>query len=162
MFIAALIFTGCNLVNSKNSEKNTSNDYSKVSLKTTGSKENQKIPATDSNRCNLEIVLEVDEDLDDLTDKQIYLFLYSFDESCANNTEFGEYSNEVLFKVLNKYPGLLALNLIKEGINKDVILYALSSPVSELSNIEVTYNNVLKSNINKKIKQDLLEALKKD
>lgn len=162
--IGTMIISSCNYVGTNNNEG--SKDKNQLNIETKEKHElikgDQEVELIDSNRCNLDIVLEIDEDLDNLTDKQINLFLYSFDKSCANNAEFGEYSNEMLFKVLNKYPELVAKNMLKEGIQKDVILEELSSPVSELSNIKDTYNAVLKAKIKEDIKGELLKALKEE
>ena len=159
--VIVLLISSCNYTNPKNSDnKNTA--FEKTTEAKSLTNDNNDTVAVDDKRCNIDIVLEVDEEIEALNDKQINLFLYSFDKSCANNVEFGEYSNEVLFKVIGKYPELVALNLVKEGINKTVIYEELSSPVSELSNIKDTYNTILESNIDESIKKELLNALKEE
>ena len=73
-------------------------------------------------RCDGNLVLDIEEDIENLSDTMIYLFLYTFDSICLNNIEFREHSNEVLFKMLERYPELFAIQFDKTGINQSVIL----------------------------------------
>ncbi len=111
-------------------------------------------------RCNIDIVLEVDENIDSLSENMIYLFLYSFDKVCSSNVEFSEYSNEILFKLLKYYPEQVAKNIVKDSINQDVILKELSSPINDAINTDEVIKAVENANINGKTKERFISALK--
>lgn len=110
-------------------------------------------------RCSIDIVWETDESIDNLSDTLIYLFLYSFDESCNNNVEYCEYSNEVLFKLLVQYPEKLAINLLKEGINQEIIFNELSSPINDAINTDQVVKSVKNANIDDALKNKIIAAL---
>lgn len=112
-------------------------------------------------RCNIDIVREVDENMDSLSNNEIYLFLFSFDTSCANNVEYSEYSNEVLFRLLSRYPKQVAKNIIKDSINEKIILHELSSPVNDGINLKKVIESVENAKIDENVKKKFLNALKK-
>jgi hemerythrin-like domain-containing protein len=55
-------------------------------------------------KCNVDIVLRVQNHLDSLSVKEIIQFLKVFSIGCRNNIEFSEFSNEVLFEVMDRQP----------------------------------------------------------
>lgn len=82
--------------------------------------------------CNLEIVHNTNIKIDSLDFEQVELFLNTFDSTCKNNAEFHEYSNEVLFKVLNTQTFLLVKVLSTcKSINLPLILSEIENPVIE-------------------------------
>ena len=60
-------------------------------------------------------------------------FLLTFGKECENNVEFGEYSNEVLFLVLDKQTELTLQTIEKQKhqLELNEILSALSSPIND-------------------------------
>ena len=147
-------FLGCMQSGSNNKEK------IKERNKIPNMKEKHIVSEHIKKRCDIDIVLETDENMANLSDNLIYLFLYSFDESCNNNAEFIEYSNEVLFKLLIHYPEEIATNIIKEDINQKIILNELSSPINDGINVNEVIKSVKKSNIDKIMKKKFITALK--
>lgn len=111
-------------------------------------------------RCDIDIVLETDENMASLSDNLIYLFLYSFDESCNNNAEFIEYSNEVLFKLLIHYPEEIATNILKEDINQKMIFNELASPINDAISVNEVIKSVEKANVDEIMKKKIITALK--
>ena len=57
-------------------------------------------------KCDLTIVLETSNKINNLSEDLILRFLQTFGKECKNNVEFSEFSNEVLFKVIQGYPEL--------------------------------------------------------
>ena len=111
-------------------------------------------------RCDVSVVLETEENLESLSDDLIYLFLYTFGEECKDNAEYSEFSNEVLFQLLYKYPKRTAINLLKEDINKDIILNELKSPINDIIDVNTLYELVTRTEIGGDLKSEILSALK--
>jgi len=90
------------------------------------------------------------------------LLLRSSVPQCANNVEFSELYNEVLFLYINKKPKeileLLALGNYSDYIVK-YVLTSLKSPVSDNININETIKSVRRTK-NSEIKSKVLESLK--
>ncbi len=136
---------------------------------TKGSKENYKNDRVisessiynDSIRCNILVIKYTEAHLDKLLYPDLYRFLYTFSKDCSKNIEYAEYSNEILFKVLEKYPEQLIRCMSKEkGLNLDYILSELSTPILDL-NGNVIYERVQSALGDKLIKEKVLDALKK-
>lgn len=83
--------------------------------------------------CNIEAVVNFEQKMDHLSQEDIRAFLCSFDKSCENNVEYSEYSNEMLFRFLQKDPELLlkALNDTSPDSKLSTILQIFSEPVSD-------------------------------
>ncbi|TKG91608.1 hypothetical protein EYV94_21525 [Puteibacter caeruleilacunae] len=113
-------------------------------------------------RCDIDIVLETEENINNISDELIYLFLYTFDENCKNNIEFGEYSNEVLFKLLEQHPKRVVENITKEGINLDVILNELANPISDVVNVDDVLKSINTISTEEGIKNKLVDALRRN
>jgi len=98
-------------------------------------------------RCNTNIVKSTDENIKKLTNDDIKLFLLTFHNTCKNNAEYLEYSNEVLFAVMNNYPQKV-LKIIKnhKEMDKDFILEVLSNPVNDQIDISGLKNKLRKLN----------------
>lgn len=111
-------------------------------------------------RCDIEIVLDVEKNIDNISDTLVYQFLHTFDESCKNNIEFSEYSNEVLFKLINKQPKKMVENISKEGINIDIILEELANPISDVVILDDVINSIQSVTTDKQLKDRLIKALK--
>lgn len=82
--------------------------------------------------CNLKVVRMIDENINNLTKNDIQFFLMTFHKKCNNNVEYLEYSNEVLFAILNNYPKEV-IEIMKENkkLDKETIFNTLSSPVND-------------------------------
>ena len=74
------------------------------------------------------------------------LFLKSFSRECSSNVEFSEFSNEVLFKILEKQPSLFidAMCLNDKTIEYSDIYLEISSPLSDLFPLDAI-NKIFKS-----------------
>ena len=133
---------------------------------TKNNKENDKVISNsniynDSIRCNILVIKYTEAHLDELLYTDLYEFLYTFSEVCSRNVEYSEYSNEMLFKVLEKYPEQLISCMSKEkSLDLDYILSELSTPILDI-NGKVIYERVQNALGDKLIKEKVLEALKK-
>lgn len=111
----------------------TTNDISFETIKS------DKIPqAVDSTtftfKCNVDIVLSVHEKLDSLTVNEIVKFLRVFSLKCRNNVEFSEFSNEVLFEVMDRQPDnfIKAICETQPDIEYQIIFDEIKSPLHDL------------------------------
>jgi hypothetical protein len=107
-----------------------------ISLDTTRS---DKIPQTSDTttftyKCNLDIVINVQKNLDSLTVKEIINFLKVFSIKCRNNVEFSEFSNELLFEVMERQPDkfIKAICETQADINYQIIYDEIKSPLHDL------------------------------
>lgn len=91
--------------------------------------------------CDIEAVIEIKANIDNLTENQVYNFLCCLDESCSENVEFTEFSNEVLYLLLSKRPELaLKVLSINTNISLNYVKMQLENPVSD----KIDANNVFK------------------
>jgi len=108
--------------------------------------------------CDIEKVKLVNENLNNLTLEMIHDFLFTFDESCVNKIEYTEYSNETLFKVLNKSPKLFFKAFEYKNINQKIILEQIENPVIDFD-LQVLYSNVKTTPGKEETKKAILKAI---
>jgi hypothetical protein len=92
-------------------------------------------------KCDIGKLKTVSEHLNGLTFKIVSDFLCTFDTSCSSNIEYSEWSNELLFKVLDKSPTLLFEVFATGQVNKDVIVNEIKSPLLDI-NLQNLYDKV--------------------
>lgn len=110
-------------------------------------------------KCDTEQLLSIHENIDSLDSSQIVSFLCTFDKSCENNIEFSEWSNELLFRVIDKYTQLYFDILTSENIsNQEIIFSEFASPLLE-EDFQTLYNKIKKVNSPTKWKTRHLESL---
>ena len=97
-------------------------------------------------KCDTNALLELSKNLDSLKYEYVLNFVCTFDSSCQNNVEFSEWSNRLLFKLVEKDIDLLNEALHRMGYQY-VILIAneLENPVVEIDPIKI-YEIIRKSN----------------
>ncbi|WP_299581498.1 hypothetical protein [uncultured Sunxiuqinia sp.] len=175
IYILAIIFlVGC--LPKRNSDNNDNNIGSESVEQTndnpskTASIEKNKESETiiketpcDSTKCDLGIVLSISENRDNLTEPLIASLLATIDRCCSNNVEFGEFSNEMLFVVLEKRPDLF-LKAYKDNINNldtGYINYELQSPIHDLIPLKEIIQKVDSVEFDSVIKQIVIDNLEK-
>ncbi len=52
--------------------------------------------------CNIDYLVSLKKTIDNASYDTIKDFLFTFDDSCSNNVEYSQFSNELLFEVLEK------------------------------------------------------------
>jgi hypothetical protein len=111
-------------------------------------------------KCDIDIITFTNERIDSLNEAIVLKFLSVFDATCNTNVEFSEYSNEVLFAVLEKRPDLVIIALDKYSyLSKDYILKNLQQPVNDEINIEKVKDEVAKVKTKSKIKEEVIKSL---
>ncbi len=111
-------------------------------------------------KCDIDIITFTNERIDSLNEAIVLKFLSVFDATCKTNVEFSEYSNEVLFAVLEKRPDLVIVVLEKyRYLSKDYILKELLQPVNDDINIEKVRDGVAKVKTQSKIKEEIIKSL---
>lgn len=87
--------------------------------------------------CSTAILLETEKNLGKLDIVLVANFLATFHESCKNNVEYSEWSNELLFLVISKKPDrVLELLSKNSSLSRDYILNELANPTHEQRDLD--------------------------
>lgn len=113
------------------------------------------------NKCDLQIIRRTQEQLEILDGQMIYDFLCTFDKTCSVNVEFSEFGNDILYKVLSKYPYEVVQIIDNDkNINSEYLYKELGSPL-----LDYNYNSILRSvggiEGYDKVRDRIIEALNK-
>lgn len=113
-------------------------------------------------KCDDSILLVTSEKIGQLNQKQITDFLLTLGQECRNNVEFSEWSNEILFSLLDKQTDLTIKTIEKEEkrIEMEEIFDDLSSPIHDLINLKDIISKIEKVKIKKELKDKIIERLK--
>lgn len=113
-------------------------------------------------KCDGSVILSTKNKVGQLTKKDVRDFLLTFGKECQNNVEFSEFSNEVLFLVLDKQTKLILQTIEKEEkqIELDEILNDLSSPISDMIVVKDLIPKVEKTKINDRLKKLIIDRLR--
>lgn len=114
--------------------------------------------------CNSEILKQTSQDIEKLDAEQIDRFLLIFSPDCENNVEFSEWSNEVLYNVLTRYPKM-TIQIMEHGkVDNQQILQEIASPINDGFDLKGILNKVKmidsSSDIKAKVIEKLNEAIK--
>jgi hypothetical protein len=109
-------------------------------------------------KCDIEKVKSVNEHLDSLTFQIVSEFLCTFDSSCNKNVEYSEWSNETLFKVLEKSPTLFFKVVSTAQVDSKLLLKEIESPIHDFD-IQKIYDKIKITNAPPHIKSQYLNAL---
>lgn len=116
-----------------------------------------------STKCRTEPLQIVNQYLETLSKQMILNFLTTFSVTCESNVEFGELSNELLFKILLAEPDL-TLKVISKNLSEldTVSIYQeLESPLHDLIPIDSITTKINQLDIDDQIKKSVLNRLKK-
>jgi hypothetical protein len=142
-------------------------------LETEGEKkyrlDNHHLTKPDSNYveywCSLEILKTTNENIETLNVFDIGNFLATFHYSCKTNFEFSKWSNELLFKVLNRYPnetlGILTKN---NALDRSKILEEIESPINDGIAIEelIETLNSIRDDFTKRTKGIIIKSMQQN
>ncbi|MEI7596147.1 MAG: hypothetical protein WCK02_10405 [Bacteroidota bacterium] len=109
-------------------------------------------------KCDITKVKIVNEHLDSLTFEIVNNFLCTFDSSCKSNTEYSEWSNETLFKVIKKAPTIFFQVIEKGEINNELLLIEIENPIRDFE-IQKIYNQIKTKVLPSDLKEKYLKAL---
>lgn len=114
-------------------------------------------------KCNIEKVVVADQQSDNLSKKIILEFLKTFDISCERNVEYMEYSNEVLFLILNQDPAkvIKVLNNNLRKLDFVQIQSHLENPMHDLDNLEELKKRILGIKQKSNTKTMIIESLER-
>ncbi|MBQ4819032.1 hypothetical protein [Aquimarina sp. MMG016] len=147
-------------------ENQSKTEINKDLKKTEVAKDNsgtKHIIARDSSYfCNTNYVKVLQKNIGNANKKDIKNFLLTFDESCSSNAEYGEYSNEVLFAILDKNPKSVIDIISKNdvGINVETICEKLESPINDLIDLKKLTQKIIELEVNEEVKNKILSSLK--
>jgi len=96
---------------------------------------------SDCIKCSSEPILKLVKTIEKPTEQTVNCFLETFGEECKNNVEFSEWSNEVLYDLLEKHPDKLITALeSNKQIDKTEILKEIKGPL-----FDENYDLILKN-----------------
>ena len=119
--------------------------------------------AQSQDKCSVTVLRKTFDKIDKLKERDIRGFLMTFDTSCDQYVDFSEWSNEILFDVLNAYPKevLEVLEKEKSRLNIEEILTELSAPITDKVNVHELINRIDQIKGNKEMKNMVIEYLQK-
>lgn len=115
-------------------------------------------------KCDSIILKTTGDSLDHLTPTLVLNFLSTFDQSCGNNVEFSEWSNELLFSLLNQNTEMVLLVIQNKGkdIDKESIMKEMESQLLDKVDILKLIEKVKKVKLSKELKDELISRLNKN
>lgn len=117
-----------------------------------------------SNKCissNINEIVKVEKNILEVDSKQILLFLLTIKKECENNIEFSEYSNKVLYELLDKRTcSLIKVIIYNPSLDMDYILLQISNPILDY-NYKLLVSKIENCKTKSVIKKKLIEALNK-
>lgn len=113
-------------------------------------------------KCDDKILLGASKKIGTLNQKEISDFLLTFGQECRDNAEFSEWSNELLFKILDKQTELTLTTIEKEQkiIEIKTILDDLSEPITDNVNIKSLISKIERVTFDDKLKNKIITSLK--
>jgi hypothetical protein len=109
-------------------------------------------------KCDIEKVSSANSHLDRLTFQIVSDFLCTFDATCKVNIEFVEWSNEILYKVLEKEPSIFLDVIDKEQVNNKILLEEIESPIHDF-NYQKIYDNIKAVKTASMLKKEYMNAV---
>lgn len=121
----------------------------------------------DCKKCDSEILQITEQHINNLSYTEITNFLCSLNESCVNNVEFSEASNELLFRVFFNEPKLSLKSLSdNRDVSLNFILKQLSEPVNDGIDLKGLHSKMSRvkgyGRLKEKIMHSLQEAINKN
>jgi len=97
-----------------------------------------------------------------LTHQEIMNFLLTFDDQCQSNVEYTEWSNELLFEMLNTQTELTVKTIANEtkSIERVAVLKNLEEPLHDRFNLKSIIAKVEKVKFNAEAKREIVSRLK--
>lgn len=116
----------------------------------------------DKSKCQSEPLIAIVDSIEDLNESLVLNFLSTFSILCENNVEFSQWSNELLFKILDKAPDLFVKTLDENAYRLDTtsILKELEAPIHDLIDINLIIEKIDAVNSDDDIKNEIIKRLK--
>lgn len=82
--------------------------------------------------CSTEKLVEIQNNIENVSQEQISGFLSSINSDCISNIEYAEFANDLLFSLLMNRPSSMISTMTKyKGINQKLILDMVKNPISD-------------------------------
>lgn len=115
----------------------------------------------DCEKCNTKKLLDFSESIENLNYEIVKSFICTFDSICNTNIEFSEWSNELLFKLVEKDINLMNEVLHDLGFNYvRLICNELETPIIEVDANKI-YGLIKNSNGPKDMIEEEMKAIRK-
>lgn len=112
------------------------------------------------NKCDIEKIKSTNKNIENLNYKIVEEFLTSFDKSCESNVEFSQWSNEILFKVIENSPEIyFAVYQNLDNDDKEHLLKELRNPIHDGIDLNKISERIKTINIPVKLKNKYLKIL---
>lgn len=112
-------------------------------------------------KCDGAVVLFTKNKMGKLTQREIKDFLLTFGQECRSNVEYTEFSNEILFDLLDKQTELLVKTMKRERskIELNVIFEDLGRPINDEIDVRTILSKVDKVKVSGQIKKEIVNRL---
>jgi hypothetical protein len=109
----------------------------------------------------MKVLIPISKNLGTVRQSGIKKFLMTFGEVCKTNVEYSQWSNELLFDLLDKQTELTLRTIEKEEqkIEKLAIIKVLQSPLLDRVNIKKLKERIEKITIKPTLKNEIIKAL---
>ncbi|GGF69552.1 hypothetical protein [Wenyingzhuangia marina] len=100
-----------------------------------------KIKVTEKSSCNIKTLLKIDSLIEinsKLSDNEYSTFFSNIDPNCSINIEYSEFTNELIFKILETNPEKFISFLNYVPVEKEILEYLLNqlqNPISDTINL---------------------------
>lgn len=113
-------------------------------------------------KCDMAKLLDVSKNVGKVTHQEMVDFLLTLGEECQNNVEYSEWSNELLFELLDKQTELIVKTIAhqKKVIELAAILKNLEEPIHDRFNLKAIIDKVEKVKFDPDVKQEIINRLK--
>ena len=113
-------------------------------------------------KCDMAKLLDVSKNVGKVTHQEMVDFLLTFGEECQNNVEYSEWSNELLFELLDKQTELIVKTIAHQTkvIELPAILKNLEEPIHDRFNLKAINDKVEKVKFDPDVKKEIINRLK--
>ena len=113
-------------------------------------------------KCDMAKLLDVSKHVGKVTHQEMVDFLLTFGEECQNNVEYSEWSNELLFEMLDKQTDLTVKTIAHQAkvIELTAILENLEEPILDRFNMKAIIAKVEKVKFDPDVKKEIINRLK--
>ena len=110
-------------------------------------------------KCDTGILIRISHTMDELNYDDVKKFACTFDPKCKNNVEFAEWSNDLLFKVMENDINILNLAIHDLGYDQLLVICdEIANPIKDY-NLAVIYQKVKNSDSPKDMIMEQTRAL---
>jgi len=136
------------------------NSHKEYEIANLGFITSRNINSFECDKCSSSLLREFFKVMDSANYQTLYNLICTIDKRCENNIEFSQFSNELLFKALLRYPEDMVLILSNEDLFSNYLEYYLQSPlVAEQYEIDTICQRISNVQSNGGVKDKLLSIL---